>query len=114
MVDPGQLLRRTRVARGLKQAELAYRAGTTQSYISRVERGAVSPSMFTLNRILHAMGQRLRLDVEPLPHGNVTAHELRSDFRALTAGERVERAMELSAFLTGTAASAHRPPHDNG
>lgn len=105
-MDPGRLLRETRLERGLDQADLARRAGTTQTYISRIERGAVSPSLTTLERLLHAMGRRLRVSVEPLPHGNASKSSLRSDLRDLTPDERVEQAMELSAFLTDVAASA--------
>jgi transcriptional regulator with XRE-family HTH domain len=66
------LLRAARVQRGLDQAKLARRAGTTQSYVRRVERGAVSPSVSTLDRLFHAMGLRLDLRPEPLDHGNAS------------------------------------------
>jgi transcriptional regulator with XRE-family HTH domain len=105
-MDGGILLRETRLARGLEQAELARRAGTTQTYISRIERGAVSPSLKTLRRLVNAMGADLRLGVEPLSPGNATVDELRSDLLEKTAEERVEEAMELSEFLTDVAASA--------
>lgn len=105
-MDAGRLLRDARLERGLDQVDLARRAATTQTYISRIERGAVSPSLKTLERLLHAMGKRLRVGVEPLPHGNSSQSALRSDLHDLTAAERVEQAMELSAFLTDLAASA--------
>jgi transcriptional regulator with XRE-family HTH domain len=105
-MDVGALLRDTRLERGLDQAELARRAGTTQPYVSRVERGAISPSPRTLERLFHAMGRRLALTTEPLPTGNVSPRELRADFSGLTAAERVEQAMELSEFLTDVAADA--------
>lgn len=107
-MDAGTLVRQTRLARGLDQAALARRAQTTQTYVSRVERGAVSPSLKTLTRLLHAMGHRLTVSAEPLAPGNVSAEDLRADLRELTAAERVERTMELSAFLTDVAATAHR------
>lgn len=105
-MDAGHVLRQARVERGLDQADLARRAGTTQAYISRIERGVVSPSVQTLTRLLNALGLRLQATVEPLPHGNVSAAELRRDFRELSAAERVEQVMELSDFLTEVAASA--------
>lgn len=40
------------------------RAGTDQAAISRIERGEVSPSVETVERLLAAMGERLRLGVE--------------------------------------------------
>ena len=104
-MDAATILKTTRLDRGLDQARLARRAGTTQSYISRVERGAISPSPRTLDRLFHAMGRRLSLTTEPLSPGNVSVRDLRSDFRELTPGERLEQAMELSSFLTEVAAS---------
>jgi transcriptional regulator with XRE-family HTH domain len=103
-VGTGELLRATRQARGLDQAVLARRAGTTQTYLSRLERGEVSPSIRTLERLFHAMGCRLTTGVEPLAAGNSDVSELRRDWQELTAAERVERAMTLSEFLTGVAA----------
>lgn len=97
------LLRSTRKERGLSQAELARLAGTTQNYVSRIERGAVSPSMATLARLMHAMGRRLVLGSEPLSHGNASRAELRRDFNALTAEQRLKRAMQLSELATGLA-----------
>jgi transcriptional regulator with XRE-family HTH domain len=105
-MDVGTLLRETRAERGIGQAELARRAGTTQTYISRVERGAVSPALTTLDRLFHAMGYRLSLDVEPLPHGNASTRDLHADLRGRTPEERVADAMELSEFLSGVAAAA--------
>lgn len=105
-MDAGAILRQARIDRGLDQADLARRAATTQAYVSRVERGVVSPSVQTLTRLLNALGLRLRATAEPLAHGNVSTAELRRDLRELSAEERVERAVELSAFLTEVAASA--------
>ncbi len=110
VMDAGMLLRETRRGRGLDQAELARRAGTTQGYISRVERGTVSPTLRTLERLLHAMGHRLVVDTESLKPGNASVARLRADFRELSAAQRIEQAMELSAFLTRVAAST--PPRD--
>jgi transcriptional regulator with XRE-family HTH domain len=109
-MNAGQLVREARRRRGLDQAQLARRAGTTQTYVSRVERGAVSPSVRTLERLIHACGQRLTSKLEPLPHGNLSKAELRAQMRDLTPAERVEQAMELSSFLTGLAESASGRP----
>jgi transcriptional regulator with XRE-family HTH domain len=105
-MDVGTLVREARAERGIGQAELARRAGTTQTYVSRVERGVVSPALTTLDRLFHAMGCRLSLRVEPLPHGNVSARDLRAELRDRTAEERIAEAMELSEFLSGVAAAA--------
>lgn len=100
------LLRQARLQRGLDQARLARRAGTTQTYISRIERGVVSPSTKTLTRLFAAMGLRVSLRLEPLSHGNASGERLREDWRGLSAEQRVEEAMQLSEFLTDVAASA--------
>lgn len=113
-MDAGQVLRQSRVASGLDQAGLARRAGTTQAYVSRVERGVVSPTVQTLSRLLNAMGLRLGASVEPLPNGNVSTDELRRDFRQLGPADRIEQAIELSGFLTEVEASAAEQRGDHG
>lgn len=107
-MDVGELIRATRLELGLEQGQLARRAGTSQTYVSRVERGDVSPSMKTAQRLMYAMGMRLAATAEPLSPGNLPAAQLREDFRQTSASERVREAMELSEFLTGVADSAQR------
>lgn len=57
----GQLIRETRLRRGLSQARLAKRVGTRQSAISRLEADEISPSVETLDRLMRALGQQLEL-----------------------------------------------------
>lgn len=66
----------------------------------------MAPTVPTLERLLHAMGLRMRMSIEPLSPGNVDPARLREDFRELTASERVAQAMQLSEFLTGVAGQA--------
>ena len=54
---------RARTEAGLTQAEVAVRAGTTQSAIARLEAGRVSPSVETLQRYARAVGKRLRVEM---------------------------------------------------
>ena len=49
----------------LTQAQVASRAGTTQSAIARYEKGTLSPSVDTLKRLLKANGFDLVIDVKP-------------------------------------------------
>lgn len=63
--DPGEVLRRARKRNGVKQSELARRAGTTQSAISRIENGGRSPTVEYLEKLLGALDEELRLDSGP-------------------------------------------------
>jgi transcriptional regulator with XRE-family HTH domain len=60
------LVREARKRAGLTQAELAARAGTTQSAIARVESGAVSPSLERLTQLVQAAG--FDIDVRLVPY----------------------------------------------
>ena len=66
-VNVAKLIRTTRESAGLSQGELAVRAGTSQSAVSRYESGASSPSVVTLDRLLAVMGARLDLSAEGSP-----------------------------------------------
>ena len=50
-----------RLERGLTQADLADRAGIDQADISRIERGATSPTWKTLQRVLAALDARIEI-----------------------------------------------------
>ena len=105
-MNAGQLIREARQRRGLTQADLARRSATTQNYVSRIERGAVEPTLPTLERLLHAMGVRLKVEVAPLPTGNEDPGRLRAAYATSTPQQRVADAMALSEFLTGVSADA--------
>lgn len=64
-MSPGQLIRAARKRQGLSQADLALRAGTRQSAISRLERDEISPSVETLSGLLEVMGEELELSTRP-------------------------------------------------
>lgn len=63
----GALLRRARVAAGLSQAELAARAGVTQSVISAYESGHRQPALRTLAALIDAASHELVIDVRQQP-----------------------------------------------
>ncbi|MCW2673831.1 MAG: transcriptional regulator, family [Frankiales bacterium] len=65
----GSLLREARTAAGLSQAELANRAGVTQSVISVYEAGHRQPSIPTLAALIAATGYELDLSVGKPRHG---------------------------------------------
>lgn len=90
-MTPGQLLRRTREQRGVTQAQLAVRARTTQSAISRVEADLVSPTVDHLAHLLACLGVELHLEVEPMSTWTDQA-ELAS-WQALDSSERLNAAL---------------------
>jgi transcriptional regulator with XRE-family HTH domain len=69
MKTPGQLLREARERHGVSQKQLAMRASTTQSAISRIERDKVSPSVETLRELLYLLGEDLTLAAEKRDSG---------------------------------------------
>ena len=49
----------------MTQAELAARAGMSQSAVARLERGTANPTIATLDNVIAATGHRLTLAAEP-------------------------------------------------
>lgn len=88
----GKLLRQLRGGR-VSQRELALRAATSQSYLSRVESGAVAPTLEQAEHLLNCLGYQLRIAVEPLPRRSDEASV--PDQLAMTAEERVQSAAAL-------------------
>jgi transcriptional regulator with XRE-family HTH domain len=58
-----QQIVRLRVTRGLTQAQVAERVGTTQSSIARLESGSREPSLSFLRRVVSALGGRLEIQI---------------------------------------------------
>lgn len=52
-----------RIKRGITQAEIARRAGTTQSAIARFESGAGNPTLDFLSKVSAAVGVRLEVRI---------------------------------------------------
>jgi transcriptional regulator with XRE-family HTH domain len=61
-----ELVRDARRRHGLSQRSLALRAGTTQAWVSAIERGRAHPSVEMLQRLLLVMGEELVLESRPL------------------------------------------------
>lgn len=100
-----ELVRRSRESHGISQRTLALRAGTDQAAVSRIERGEVSPSVETVERLLGAMGKRLRLDLEPFERDYDPLH-LRATLQRSPA-ERLELAISWNR-LAGRLTDAGR------
>ncbi len=60
----GALLHEARLEKGLTQAELADKTGTTKSYISKIENNVKEVRLSTLQRIVHiGLGGHLDLSI---------------------------------------------------
>lgn len=106
----GALIREARRRHGLGQAELAKCLGTSQPAISRIEHDQVSPTVETLERILNALGETLRVSTLPLNlpapgAGNQSIAELREEYK-LSPEERLAQTAQLSEVATELAAQA--------
>jgi transcriptional regulator with XRE-family HTH domain len=67
MTSAASLIRAARTGAAMTQAELASRAGLTQSAIARLERSGSNPTVATLANVIAATGHRLTLAARP--HG---------------------------------------------
>jgi transcriptional regulator with XRE-family HTH domain len=79
MSDIAELLTSARESAGLTQAELARRAGTSQSAIARLERGQVSPSLETVRRLARAAGFEVRVSLVPRTDGDPVVEAYKRD-----------------------------------
>jgi len=93
-LEPGRLLREARLRHGLSQERLAIRAGTTQSAISRIEQERGSPTVRTLEELLHLLGEDLVLAVEKRDSG-IDLSLNRANLE-LTPEQRVRQGLEFA------------------
>jgi len=96
----GQLLREARIRRGVSQNRLAIRAGTTQSAISRIERNRVSPTVETLQALLHMLGEDLVLDAVERDAG-IDRSMTRERFKQ-TPDQRLAYGLEFAQMVVDT------------
>lgn len=92
----GDLIREARRRAGLSQAELAKRAGTTQSGIARWESGRTSPSLDDIQRLIRLCGLDLEVAIVPYDGSDLAQVDRLCD---LTPQERVERDQRLDRQL---------------
>lgn len=69
-MNAGELVRAARERHGLTQQQLAIRARTSQAAISRIERGLVSPTVETLEKLLAMVNEELVLDARAIDWGH--------------------------------------------
>lgn len=87
-------IRRWRQTAGLTQAELAARLGTTQSAVSRWERGRDEPRLATLADILRACGLRGQLVIDV----DVDRAQIRQQL-AMSPRQRLASSVNVSRML---------------
>ena len=59
LVALGAAIRRSRMAQGISQEELAHRSAIDRSYMSSIERGGQNPGILSVLRVAHAMDMTL-------------------------------------------------------
>lgn len=89
------LVREARKRAGLTQAQLAERAGTTQSAIARLERGVTTPTLDHLTKLVRACG--FDIEVQLVPYDDHDWSLVRQN-AALDPQTRVDRALEWNRF----------------
>lgn len=103
-MDPAGLVRHCRLQAGLTQQQLAIRTGTTKTAISRLERGHLSPSVETLERLLLCMGYELKIEAVPVsPRTEPAQLDAVAD---LTPTQRLDHALASQASLAGLVGAA--------
>jgi transcriptional regulator with XRE-family HTH domain len=102
-------IRELRERHRLSQAQLAYRAGTSQQALSKIEHGLVSPSVDTLARLAAAVGEELVLSSRsravPFEDAQLAERQL------LPMADRLALSISWNRFageITGKAAEALR------
>lgn len=76
MVDlkvAGELLRQTREAQGLTQAELGERLGVGRAQISKLEKNVKDVRFSTIQKVFEALGMKTMLKIEPVGERSVLA-----------------------------------------
>ena len=98
-MDVARLVRDCRLAGGLTQQQLAIRAGTTKTAISRLEAGRLSPTFETVPRLLECMGHHLEATALPMTPSCDPAQL--DAVAGMTPTERLDHALTSQASLAG-------------
>ena len=103
----GGWVRELRGRHGLTQSQLAYRAGTSQQAVSRIEAGEVSPSVALLERFAASCGEQVTLDSRPreVPFEDAQLAE-QARLSVATCLELAASWNRLAGEITGRAAKA--------
>ena len=96
-LDPAALVRESRQRANISQAVLATRVGTTQSAVSRWERGHEEPRLARLAAILRACD--LRATISLRSDDGVDRAQIRQQL-AMTPEQRLASVVNLSRFVS--------------
>lgn len=112
VMTPGQLIKERRIGHGLSQRELAYRAGTSQSAIARIESGGEDITWTRLRSVLSAMGDEPVLGSERL----ASRYDLRDLLRdrAMSPEARLANGLSVNRFGSEVAIAGARARATNG
>jgi len=60
----GEVIRKTRIKKGLSQQDLATLSGTSKTYISRIENDLIEPEFSTLYKIVElGLGKKIKIEI---------------------------------------------------
>jgi transcriptional regulator with XRE-family HTH domain len=107
MKTPGELLKDARRRHRVSQRELAMRASTTQSAISRIERDRVSPSVETLRELLYLLGEDLALGTKRRDSG-IDATLIDQQLR-LSPTERLDYGVAFANLVIRNSPNVRKP-----
>ena len=105
-MSAGRLLRESRLRHGLTQKQLAIRARTSQAAISRIERGLVSPTVETLQKLLAMVNEELVLEARAIDWGHDVT--LNRQNLALNVDQRLANAESFADFVESLRAGMRR------
>jgi transcriptional regulator with XRE-family HTH domain len=108
----GLLVQNERARQRLSQARLAELVGTSQQWLSRLERGTAAPTTVVVERVLAALGLQPRIEVDPLGADldpEIDRHLAMSEdervARVEAYGRRFDQLAELPYVLSGRLAA---------
>jgi transcriptional regulator with XRE-family HTH domain len=106
MTSAAALIRQARTEAAMTQAELASRAGLSQSAIARLERGGSNPTIATLANVIAATGRQLSLSAQ-VRRASFDEGQLRERL-AMTPAQRLANFTASSRNLGAMAQRARR------